>query len=85
MCDNVEIVVYVQFGSTLLIHFMSRVFPRVEQYSSKTWYSMAVEYSVLWICVSSSLSSDILVVSKFVATLNDAKVSILVHKNYVGI
>lgn len=43
---------------------------------------MAVQYSIFWICVTNSLSSDILVVSKFVATMNNAAVSILKHETY---
>lgn len=43
---------------------------------------MAVQYLIFWICVTNSLSSDIFVVSKFVASVNNAGVSILIHETY---
>lgn len=46
---------------------------------------MAVQYSILWICVTTSLSLDILVASKFVPTMNNARMSIFVPKTYGSI
>ena len=42
-------------------------------------------FNFFWICVTNSLSPDILIVSKFVATMNNAGVSVLIHETYDSI